>query len=89
MNLKEMRTLGRRTRKLRQDQNLTIKQLSNKTGLSSSTLRRLETADTTGYNPHLDTLAYLAYGLDVKVAELTNRPVVMTDTQALKQLQLL
>lgn len=70
-----MRTLGRRVHKLRKDLGLTKAALATRTGLSTSTIARVEGAGETLYNPHLDTLAYLAHGLGVKVGEITNKPV--------------
>jgi transcriptional regulator with XRE-family HTH domain len=73
--MREMRTLSKRVRKLRRDKNLTKAALAQRSGLSVDTIRRIEGAGVTLYNPHLDTLAYVAQALDVKVGELTNKPV--------------
>jgi transcriptional regulator with XRE-family HTH domain len=77
--MREMRTLSRRVAKLRRDSGLTKTALAEKTGLSTSTISRIESAGETLYNPHLDTLAYLAHGLGVKVGEITNKPVTFAN----------
>ncbi len=72
--MREMRTLSRRVKALRTQRGLTKVALASRTGVSASTIRKIEKSGETLYNPHLDTLHYLAEGLGVKVGELTNLP---------------
>ena len=56
--------VSRKCKALRVKNNVSRAQLSYKTGLSTSTINRIENAEFTGYNPHLDTLTYLANGFN-------------------------
>lgn len=69
-----MRTLSRRVRTLRVEKGLTKAALARRSGIATSTVRNIESAGETLYNPHLSTLHNIAEGLGVKVGELTNLP---------------
>ncbi len=70
----ELRTLARRVKSLRIAKNMSRSSLALASGLSYDTIRRVELASQTGYNPKLDTLGYIAYGLKTPLTEVIARP---------------
>lgn len=72
--LPEMRTLSRRVRALRRTKNMTRSNLALASGLSTATIRRVEEAGVTGYNPKLDTLGYIAFGLRTPLVDVIATP---------------
>lgn len=60
--------IGRNIAKLRQAQNLTQKELAERTGISSSYLSRIEEGNCP--DPHVKTLSRIAFALGVKISEL-------------------
>jgi len=72
--LPEMRTLARRVKALRKAKNMSRASLATASGLSIDTIRRVETANKTGYNPKLDTLGYIAFGLQAPLSEVVSTP---------------
>lgn len=64
-------TVGPRLKALRQERELTLKQLSERTGISTSTLSRLESG---GRRPTLELLLPLARAHDVPLDELVDAP---------------
>ncbi len=72
--LPEMRTLARRVKALRRAKNMSRSSLALASGLSYDTIRRVETANETGYNPKLDTLGYIAFGLNTPLTEVIAQP---------------
>lgn len=73
-SLPEMRTLARRVKALRRAKNMSRSSLALASGLSIDTIRRIETANETGYSPKLDTLGYLAYGLKTPLEQVIAIP---------------
>ena len=76
--IRELRTTSQRLRQFRRASGLTKTALAQRAGVSSDTIARIESADETGYNPHVATLASLAGALGVKVGEITNRGYVVS-----------
>lgn len=70
----EMRMLSRRVKALRRAKNMTRTSLAVASGLSYETIRRVETANVTGYNPKLDTLGFIAFGLKTPLSEVIAQP---------------
>jgi transcriptional regulator with XRE-family HTH domain len=73
VDVTEIRTTGRRVRQFRKAAGLTKAALATKANVARSTIQALESADTTGYNPHVSTLSFVAEALGVKVGEIVNR----------------
>lgn len=73
VEVRELRTTGMRLRQFRRASGLTKTALARKAGVGRSTVTAIESADITGYNPHVATLAAIAGALDVKVGEIVNR----------------
>jgi transcriptional regulator with XRE-family HTH domain len=69
----EFKNLARTVKRFRIAKGITRRQLSKKSGLSMDTIRRVEKAAVKAYNPHLDTLAYLAHGLGTDLSDLLYR----------------
>jgi transcriptional regulator with XRE-family HTH domain len=67
-----LQNLSKITTAIRADRGYSIVELATfkKCGVSESTLRRLEKAGKTGYNPKIGTLVKLANGLNVPVGTL-------------------
>lgn len=63
-----MSKLGKRIKKLRKTNNMTIKELSNKSGVGQSTISEIETG--IAKNPKSETLSKLATALNVTVDSL-------------------
>jgi transcriptional regulator with XRE-family HTH domain len=64
-------TLAKTLKTVRTTRELSVSTLANKNGnVSESTIRRIEKAARTGYNPKLSTLVKLANGLKVPLAQL-------------------
>ena len=59
------RGYGKHVRALRRGRNLTQEQLSERSGLSADTIRRLEHES---FSPSLDTLKKLCHGLDLRLS---------------------
>lgn len=72
--LSEMKTLARRVKSLRRAKNMSRTSLAAASGLSYDTIRRVEIANKTGYNPRLDTLGYIAFGLKTPLSEVIAQP---------------
>jgi len=68
------RTIARKSKQLRRNKGLTRYQLAYKSGLSMSTIRRVEASEETGYNPHLSTLNALANGFRVSLGDFLSSP---------------
>lgn len=67
--------LGRVVKTSRQTKGYTVSRLSSlrKCGASERTIRRLENAAQTGYNPKLDTLVKVANGLGISLDQLVHQ----------------
>lgn len=68
------RTIARKTKQLRRQGNMTRVQFAAKSGLSTKTIKRVEGAEQSGYNPHLATLNALANGFRVSLGEFLTAP---------------
>ncbi|MBN2981236.1 MULTISPECIES: helix-turn-helix domain-containing protein [Cohnella] len=82
--------IGRRIRKIRKEQGLTVDELSKKAGLSQSMVSQIETGQT---NPSLDTLWKISHGLNVPVfsffQDIASSDVHLTKRQDQKTVNML
>jgi transcriptional regulator with XRE-family HTH domain len=66
-----LNTLAKTVKSVRINREISVASLAKKNGnVSESTIRRIERASKTGYNPKLSTLVKLANGLKIPLAQL-------------------
>lgn len=73
--MREIRSAAVKLRTLRAYKNMSILELSDRSGVSPRTINRMEAADMVGYNPQVKTLASLSRVFGIKVGLLLATPI--------------
>lgn len=73
--MKEIKNLAKKVRTLGRRNGVSRQSLVKRSGLSESTIYRIQNGDKKEYRPRYDTLAYLAHGLKVSLSDLVTQPV--------------
>jgi transcriptional regulator with XRE-family HTH domain len=73
--MREIRSIAVKVRSLRAFNEMSINELSDKSGISPRTINRVEAADMVGYNPQIKTIVSLSHALGVTLGNLLNTRV--------------
>ena len=73
--MREIRSAAVKLRALRAHRNMTIEELSDRSGVSKRSINRIEAADMVGYNPQLKTIASLSRVFGLTLAVFFSTPV--------------